>query len=105
MAERIGKENFQEKVQKSELPVLVEFYSDTCIPCKQLSPVLGAVEEERERKLRVYKVNVNYDLELAEQYGVLGVPALRLLIGGQVRGEQNRFIKKEELDNWLNQLL
>ena len=100
MAERIGKENFQEKVLKSELPVLVEFYSDTCIPCKQLSPVLGAVEEEREGKLRVYKVNVNYDLELAEQYGVL-----RLLIGGQVRGEQNRFIKKEELDNWLNQLL
>ena len=68
MAQRINKDNFEEKVLKSPLPVLVDFYSDSCIPCKQLSPVLGDIEDEREDTLSVYKVNVNYDMELAEKY-------------------------------------
>ena len=64
MAQRINKDNFEEKVLKSPLPVLVDFYSDSCIPCKQLSPVLGDIEDEREDTLSVYKVNVNYDMSL-----------------------------------------
>ena len=47
MAQRINKDNFEEKVLKSPLPVLVDFYSDSCIPCKQLSPVLGDIEDEQ----------------------------------------------------------
>ena len=43
MAQRINKDNFEEKVLKNPLPVLVDFYSDSCIPCKQLSPVLGDI--------------------------------------------------------------
>lgn len=105
MAERIGKENFEEKVLKSELPVLVDFYSDTCIPCKQLSPVLGDIEEEREGSLLVYKVNVNYDMDLAGEYDVMGVPALRLFKDGEVKGQQTGVMKKEDLNNWLNELL
>ena len=60
MAQRINKDNFEEKVLKSPLPVLVDFYSDSCIPCKQLSPVLGDIEDEREDTLSVYKVTVSY---------------------------------------------
>ena len=71
MAQRINKDNFEEKVLKNPLPVLVDFYSDSCIPCKQLSPVLGDIEDEREDTLSVYKVNVNYDMELAEKYDVM----------------------------------
>lgn len=105
MAERIGKENFEEKVLKSELPVLVDFYSDTCIPCKQLSPVLGDIEDEREGSLLVYKVNVNYEMDLAAEYDVMGVPALRLFVNGEVKGQQTGVLKKEDLNNWLNELL
>ena len=88
MAQRINKDNFEEKVLKSPLPVLVDFYSDSCIPCKQLSPVLGDIEDEREDTLSVYKVNVNYDMELAEKYDVMGVPALRLFVQGEVKAER-----------------
>ena len=88
MAQRINKDNFEEKVLKSPLPVLVDFYSDSCIPCKQLSPVLGDIEDEREDTLSVYKVNVNYDMELAEKYDVMGVPALRLFVQGEVKGRR-----------------
>ena len=88
MAQRINKDNFEEKVLKSPLPVLVDFYSDSCIPCKQLSPVLGDIEDEREDTLSVYKVNVNYDMELAEKYDVMGVRA---------RSKQREPVQQEKL--------
>ena len=52
MAARISKDNFETEVLKSELPVLVEFYSDSCIPCKQMSPILGDIEDDYEDKLK-----------------------------------------------------
>ena len=98
MAQRINKDNFEEKVLKSPLPVLVDFYSDSCIPCKQLSPVLGDIEDEREDTLSVYKVNVNYDMELAEKYDVMGVPALRLFVQGEVKAERAGAAGKADIE-------
>ena len=71
MAVRVSAEDFDAKVLQSELPAIVEFYSDSCIPCKQLSPILGGIEDDYEDKVNVYKVNVNFDAELAEKYAVM----------------------------------
>ena len=76
MAVRVSAENFDAKVLQSELPVIVEFYSDSCIPCKQLSPILGGIEDDYEDKVNVYKVNVNFDAELAEKYAVMASPTI-----------------------------
>lgn len=105
MAERINKNNFGEKVLESGIPVLVDFYSDSCIPCKMLSPILGDLEEEREGQLAVYKVNVNYDEELAEKYGVRGAPTLILFQGGQEKGTHTGAISADALNDWLEELL
>ena len=70
MAARANAENFEELVLKSELPVLVDFYSDSCIPCKMMAGVVGDIEG----KLNVYKVNVNFDESLASKYEVLAAP-------------------------------
>lgn len=105
MAQRINKDNFEEKVLKSPLPVLVDFYSDSCIPCKQLSPVLGDIEDEREDTLSVYKVNVNYDMELAEKYDVMGVPALRLFVQGEVKAERAGAAGKADIESWIDENL
>jgi thioredoxin 1 len=105
MAQRINKDNFEEKVLKSPLPVLVDFYSDSCIPCKQLSPVLGDIEDEREDTLSVYKVNVNYDMELAEKYDVMGVPALRLFVQGEVKAERAGAAGKADIEVWIDEAL
>ena len=105
MAQRINKDNFEEKVLKSPLPVLVDFYSDSCIPCKQLSPVLGDIEDEREDTLSVYKVNVNYDMELAEKYDVMGVPALRLFVQGEVKAERAGAAGKADSEAWIDENL
>ena len=57
MALRINAENFEEKVLKADKPVLVDFYSDTCIPCKQMAGILGDIEDEHEDTVYIYKVN------------------------------------------------
>lgn len=83
MAVRVNAENFEELVLQTELPVLVDFYSDTCIPCKKLNGPLGDIEDDNEGRLLVYKVNVNYDEALAKQYDVSSVPTLVLIKDGR----------------------
>ena len=95
MALRINAENFEEKVLKADKPVLVDFYSDTCIPCKQMAGILGDIEDEHEDTVYIYKVNVNYDKALAEQYKVMSAPTVicfrkRRTEGESVRTEKNR---------------
>ncbi|MCR4780994.1 MAG: thioredoxin [Ruminiclostridium sp.] len=76
MAERITSADFEEKVLNAEIPVLVDFYSDTCVPCKMLSPVLAQLESELAGKLLIYKVNVGYEQELVDKYEVQASPTL-----------------------------
>ena len=61
MAARVSKDNFEAEVLQASTPVLVEFYSDSCIPCKQMSPILGDIEDDYEDRLKVVKVNANFD--------------------------------------------
>ena len=88
MAVRVSKADFEEKVLKEALPVLVDFYSDSCVACKKLAPVLGNAEDDYEDKIKVYKVNTNFDVELAEQYEVQSNPTLILFKDGQAKGRK-----------------
>jgi thioredoxin 1 len=83
MAERITTADFEEKVLKAGMPVLVDFYSDTCVPCKMLSPVLSQLDTELEGKLNIYKVNVGYEQELVERYDVQASPTLIFFRDGE----------------------
>ena len=76
MAARIAKDDFEEKVLKSPIPVIVDFYSDSCVACKMLAPVLGGIEDDYEDRIQVYKVNTNFDQELAQQYQLKQAPTL-----------------------------
>lgn len=87
MAKRVSASEFQAEVLESALPVIVEFYSDSCIPCKQLSPILGGIEDDYEEQLKLVKVNVNFDADLAAQYQVAASPTILFFKDGQ---EQNR---------------
>ena len=105
MAARISKDSFEQEVLKSELPVIVDFYSDSCIPCKQLSPILGDIEDEYEDKLKVFKVNVNFDEALAEEYEVLASPTLVFFRDGQEVDRIRGLVKKTELSEHVEALL
>ena len=76
MAERIDAASFEERVLKADKPVLVDFYSDTCIPCKRLNPQLTKLEEARAGELIVVKVNINFDTQVAVDNGVMAAPKI-----------------------------
>ena len=99
MAARISKDNFDAEVLNSELPVLVEF------PCKQMSPILGDIEDDYEDKLKVVKVNVNFDAELAEQYSVMASPTLLLFKDGQEVERARGLTKRPQLEELIRKAL
>lgn len=100
MAERLNKENFEETI-KSAAKVLVDFYSDSCVPCKKLNPVLGDLEDEHENEIKVYKLNINFDMEIAEKYEVLSTPTLILFKNGEEADRKTGFQSLETLEDWL----
>lgn len=101
MAARISKNDFEEKVLKSLLPVIVDFYSDSCVACKKLAPVLGDLEDNYEDKLFVYKLNTNFDGELAEDYEVTANPTLILFVDGEEKARRVGPAKPAELEAWV----
>ncbi len=76
--------NFQKEVLESEIPVLVDFYADWCGPCKMMSPVLDQLSAELEGQIKIGKVNVDDDPELAGQFKVMSIPNFVLIKNGQV---------------------
>lgn len=101
MADRIGRTEFEKKVLKSDLPVLVDFYSDSCTACKKLVPVLYQAEELYGERFYFYKVNLNFESELAEKYEILSVPTLIIFKNGQEAGRQTGAQELQELVEWL----
>ena len=79
----ITKENFEQEVLRSEKPVLLDFWASWCGPCRMLSPIVDEVAEER-TDIKVGKVNVDEQPELAGEFGVMSSPALLVFKGGKL---------------------
>lgn len=105
MAKRVSGEEFDEEVLASDIPVIVEFYSDSCIPCKQLSPILGGIEDDYEDKLKVVKVNINFDESLAEKYQVMASPTLVFFKAGEEINRIRGLVKRPQLEEAVNNIL
>ena len=79
----ITKENFAQEVLQSEKPVLLDFWASWCGPCRMLSPIVDEVAEERS-DVKVGKVNVDEQPELAGEFGVMSIPTLLVFRGGKL---------------------
>ncbi len=79
---KITTENYEEEVLKSDKPVLLDFYADWCGPCRMMSPVIDDIAEER-NDIKVGKINVDENEDLAMEYGVMTIPTIVIINNGE----------------------
>lgn len=98
--EIINSSQFEEKT--AEGLVLIDFYADWCGPCKMLAPELEKVSEELADQLKIYKVNVDDNMELARKFNVVSIPNLVLFKDGEPISQTMGFQPKDKLIEFIN---
>lgn len=94
---KITGENYEEEVLNSKEKVLIDFYADWCGPCKMMAPIVEEIAEELAGKIKVGKVNVDENQDLAMQYGIMSIPTLVVIENGKAVKTLVGFRSKQEL--------
>ena len=81
---KVSSAEFKKEVLESEIPVLVDFYADWCGPCKMMSPIIEEIAENLNGKVKIAKINVDDEADLAIEYEVSSIPTFLLIKNGQV---------------------
>lgn len=79
----VSTESFEEEVLESEIPVLVDFWASWCAPCRQVAPVMDRIAQEYEGSVKVAKVDVDAEQEIAGQFGISSIPTIALFVPGE----------------------
>ena len=97
----LGRDNYNEIVENSAKPVLVDFYADWCGPCRMVSPIVDEIGEERD-DIVVCKVNVDREPELSRRFGIVSIPTLIVLKSGEVVNKSVGAKPKEKILELVN---
>lgn len=102
MAEiQLNEQNFEQEVLRADLPVLVDFWASWCGPCQMLAPVIAEIAEEYAGKVKVGKVNVDEQPNLANRYGIASIPTVMLFKNGEVVSTSLGYRPKNDLETML----
>ena len=105
MSQRVSGDTFQAEVLDSPVPVRVDFCSDSCVPCKRMNPIINKLEPEFEGRAKFVKVNVAFDLELAQKYAVMASPTFVLLKDGKEVARNQGTMAKSDLAAFVGKAL
>ena len=99
-------ENFDNDVLNSSLLTLVDFWAEWCGPCKQVSPLLEEIADEKKDIIKIVKLNVDENPETANKYNIMGIPTLMLFQKGQIIGTTvGASMTKSQLIEWIESFL
>ena len=97
----LSSSNFETEVTKSATPVVVDFWAEWCGPCKMIAPILDEIAEEKAGQVKIGKVNVDENQELATRYGIRAIPTLLIFKGGQIKEQIVGMTGKKDLEKKL----
>ncbi len=98
---KIDNSNFKSDVLDSDVPVVVDFWAEWCGPCKMIAPSLEEIATEMAGKVKVTKVNVDENQEIAAQYGVRSIPTLMVFKNGEPSAVKIGALPKAALSDWI----
>lgn len=97
----ITRENFEQEVLKSNIPVLIDFWAPWCAPCRMVGPTIDELSGEMQGKAKICKINVDEQGELASAFRVASIPTILVISGGKVVNSVIGVRQKEELKRML----
>jgi thioredoxin 1 len=97
--------NFKAEVLDSDIPVLADFWAEWCVPCKMVEPILEQMAEEYEGKLKIARINVDEEGELASNYNIVSIPTILLFHNGNVARQQIGAVPKKVLEELVKEYL
>ncbi len=97
----VNKENFETEVLKSPIPVVVDFWASWCGPCMMLAPILEEISKERD-DVKIAKINVDEEMELAMKFNVDAIPCLMLFKDGKLHSQMQGYRPKNFIEEFIN---
>ena len=97
--------DFDQDVNQSDLPVLIDFWAEWCGPCKMIGPILEELSEELDEKIKIVKIDVDSNNHTAMKYSIRSIPTLMIIKKGVVQGQHIGAASKAQIQEFINQYI